>query len=165
MNRNPTDLHIVPLRYARARLQLTQEEMGKKLGISRKTYTLFETRRWFPAPRERRHFVKALHELDPVAADALARAMGESLADHVAVSPPSHAPSLDPQRAKLAFDASLYATAEELDVTPRALRAIAAALLGRLAETGLTMAQAVELARPKEPREKNTKEGREKKTP
>jgi transcriptional regulator with XRE-family HTH domain len=137
------------LRECRKRLRVTQEQMGATLGISRKTYHLLETQRWFPDAREHAHFVKRLHDLDPAAARAFVDLNDETLEHYAIVKPVPGAAekALEPKQARLAFDAALYATAEELDLSPKAVRPIAAGLLGRLAESGISLAQAAALAK------------------
>ena len=132
----------------REKHRLTQEEMGAELGISRKTYHLFESSAWLPPDRERAHFVKRLYDLDPAAAQTFVGVLGETLEQYVLAlpSPGPRAAPLDPKHAKLAFDAALYATAEAFEMSPKALRPMAAELLARLAESGVTLAQAAALA-------------------
>jgi DNA-binding XRE family transcriptional regulator len=136
------------LRECRKRLRVTQEEMGASLGISRKTYHLFETQRWFPDAREHAHFAKRLHELDPALAGVFADVNGEALEEYaiVKLAPGAAEAGLDPKQAKLVFEAAVYATAEELDMSPKAVRPIAAGVLTRLAESGISLAQAAALA-------------------
>lgn len=138
------------LRACRTRLRVTQEELADALGISRKTYVLFESCRWLPSARERGHFVKELHGLDPAAAAALVAAVGETLEDHVMTLPSAAGTvvkPIDAKQAKLVFHAALYETAEELEMAPKDLRPIAAGLLAKLADSGITLAQAATLAK------------------
>jgi len=131
------------LRACRTRLRVTQEELADALGISRKTYVLFESCRWLPSARERGHFVKELHGLDPAA-------VGETLEDHVMTLPSAAGTvvkPIDAKQAKLVFHAALYETAEELEMAPKDLRPIAAGLLAKLADSGITLAQAATLAK------------------
>jgi transcriptional regulator with XRE-family HTH domain len=138
------------LRACRKKHDVTQEQMGVALGLSRKTYHLLESPGWLPGFREHAHFVKTLHHLDPAAARAFAGVFGKRVEDYALVLPgagDARGAPVDPRQAKLVFDAAVYATAEELDMSPKALRPIAAMLLARLADGGVTMAQASALAK------------------
>jgi transcriptional regulator with XRE-family HTH domain len=138
----------IPLRDAlrefRQDRHLTQDEMAESLGISRKTYLLFETCRWLPPARERGHFVKVLHGHDPALAKLLAGFLDQKV-EEVALS--ADAPKLDATEAKRVFDIAVYETAEELDMNPRALRPIVAGVIERLAASGITLSQAAALAK------------------
>jgi DNA-binding XRE family transcriptional regulator len=136
------------LQACRKKHGLTQAQMAEALSMTRKTYILFESGRWLPAIRERSHFIKLLYDRDPAAAHALVAALGTTLEDHVFVRSPEGktAPS-DAAQAKLLHDAAVYATAEQLDLSPKAVRPIAASLFARLAESGVTMEQAAALAK------------------
>jgi transcriptional regulator with XRE-family HTH domain len=141
------------LRDFRSARGLTQDDVANRLGISRKTYLLFESTRWFPPPRERGHFVKRLHDLDAGLAQTLVGILGQTLEDHVVVRQPAASggagagPPLDAKEAKRAYDVVIYECAEELEMSPRALRPIAANVLARLAASGITLAQAAPLAK------------------
>jgi DNA-binding XRE family transcriptional regulator len=132
----------------------TQEYVASELGISRKTYILMESTRWLPSPRQRAHFVRVLHRMNPLAAEQLVRLFGETLADYVevkAAAPVQPAqpvgPPLDAKYARLVFDSAVLGAAEELDTSPRILRPLLASLLDRLDTAGMPMAQAAGLAR------------------
>jgi transcriptional regulator with XRE-family HTH domain len=141
------------LRTFRSARGLTQEDIAGVLGLSRKTYLLFETARWFPPARERGHFVKRLYDLDPGLAHTLVGILGEKLDDHVVVRQPAaspgsaNGPPLDLKEAKRAYDVVIYESAEELEMSPRSLRPIAANVLAKLAASGITLAQAAPLAK------------------
>jgi DNA-binding XRE family transcriptional regulator len=141
------------LREYRAQARLTQGEMAEALGLSRKTYNFFETHRWLPTVKHLPHMLKSLHSMSPRLGEAFATACGSAVEDVALVlpvaAPPETqaAPPLDPKHAKLAVEAALYAAAEQAEVSPKVMRAIAALLLGRLAEAGVGMAQAAALAK------------------
>lgn len=65
---------LAVLRTWRERAPATQDQVAAVLGISRKTYVLFESGRWFPSEREHHFFVHRLHALDPALGEAYARA-------------------------------------------------------------------------------------------
>jgi transcriptional regulator with XRE-family HTH domain len=136
---------------------LNQGDIASELGISRKTYVLLESNRWLPQPRAQAHFVKQLHRLHPPLAKVFADLMGASVADFVEVrpvvaSPPPAAGTtvavpLEAKHAELVLDSAILGVAEQLDMSPRALRPIVAALLERLAAAGMPMGQAATIAK------------------
>jgi DNA-binding XRE family transcriptional regulator len=135
---------------ARTAQGLTQEDVAGELGISRKTYVLFESCRWLPPPRQRSHFVKVLHGLFPAAAEELVKVFGDTLEAYVqvrSVVQVAQAPALEATHARLVFDSAVLGVAEELDASPRMLRPLLASLLGRLDAAGMPMAQAAGLAK------------------
>jgi hypothetical protein len=151
---------LLPLRVAlqefRAERGLTQVEAGALLGISRKTYVLFESCRWLPPEREYGHFIKRLHDFDPEIAQLLMRITGRKIDDHVVVrdrvvtsgsaASASQVPALGAVEAKRAFDVAVFETAEELEMSAGSVRPIVAAVLAKLAGTAIALGQAAELA-------------------
>jgi len=138
------------LREARKKSRMTQDDMATYLGMSRKTYALFESCRWVPTRQRRWHVVTKLHAVHPPAVHSLLKALGQTLDDYtfgVAASPAEAPPTLDAKQAKLAFDAALYSTAEDAELPPKVLRSVANMLLSRLADAGVTLAQAVAMAK------------------
>lgn len=138
------------LRAYRKKNGITQEEMAETLRLSRKTYIFFEQACWLPPPREVSHVVKRLHDRDASLALAFVQTRGERLEDHVLIRPSrlkASEVSLEAAQAKVAFDTAVYETAEDLDMSPKAVRPIAAALLGKLAAAGVTLGQAAGLAK------------------
>lgn len=151
---------LQPLREAlyffRKERGLTQGDLASELGISRKTYILLESNRWLPTPRAQADFVKQLHRLHPPAAKVFADIMGASIADFVEVrsavaapAPPAgSAPApLEAGHARLVLDSAILGVAEQLDMSPRILRPIVAALLERLAAAGMPMGQAATIGK------------------
>lgn len=56
-------------------------------------------------------------------------------------------PAISAKQARLAYDAALYAAAEEADLPPKVLRPIVAAILAELRDGGVTMTQAADVAK------------------
>ncbi len=139
------ELHV--LRRSRG---LTQTQMASELGISRRTYLMFEKMRWWPQPRAQADFVKRLRDLDPAAARAFVELIGAKVEDYVPVAPvPSvgaGAP-IHPLLAQLVFDSAVLGAAEQLDLSPRVLRPILAATLERLVASDMPLSQAASLAK------------------
>lgn len=136
---------IAALQTWREGVKATQDEVAAGLGISRKTYVLFESGRWFPSAREHHFFVHRLDALDPALGEAYARTMGCTSADF-GVAPRGAAPSLDATQARAAYDAAVYGAAEEADVPPKTARLIVASVVAKLRHAGVTMEQAEQLA-------------------
>jgi transcriptional regulator with XRE-family HTH domain len=118
-----------------------QQRIAVHLGVSRKTYILLETSRWFPPHKERAHFILALSALDPTLVDAALELLGGELDDHVLRAAGDVSP-LDAASTKAAVDDAIRAAADTMDVTARAFRPAASVLLARLAQSGVSVAQA-----------------------
>jgi DNA-binding XRE family transcriptional regulator len=126
----------------------TQDAMASALGISRKTYVLLESGRWVPGARQQHHMVHTLHRFDPALAVAYA-ALYDTEVEDWGVAPPAPAapPKLDPQHARPAYDAAVYAAAEEHDLPAQTLRPVLAAVLAALRQAGMSLEQAAEVAK------------------
>ncbi len=120
--------------------------MAEHVGVSRKTYILLETARWFPPYKERAHFLRALAELDFKLVDAAVELLGGTLDDHV-FKKTHDGPRLDAESAKAALDDAIREGADAMDVTARTFRPAVARALVRLAEAGVTMDQAAKLVK------------------
>jgi DNA-binding XRE family transcriptional regulator len=136
------------LRAGRAAKHLTQEDAADHLGISRKTYLLMESRRWLPQARERSHFARRLRELHAPAADEFVRLFPEAAEDDAEAQRRARGVAeLGAAQAKLVFDSAVLGVAEELEQSPRLVRALVAAILERLHAGGMPMAQAAAIAK------------------
>ena len=124
----------------------TQDVLAGALAISRKTYILLESGRWLPGPRERHHMVHVLHGFDPALAAAFA-ALYDTRLEEWGIAPAAHAAPLDARQARHAYDAAVYAAAEQADLPAKTLRPFVAAVLASLREAGMSLEQAVEVAR------------------
>ncbi|HEY3821273.1 MAG TPA: helix-turn-helix transcriptional regulator [Polyangiaceae bacterium] len=128
----------------RTREDWTQEDAAEFLYISARVYGLFERGRWRPSAREIHFFAHTLGGFDP--------ALGEAVACLFGMTPEAlglgrqPVPALTDAHARAAYDASVYAAAEEARLTPTVARAFAASLLARLRASGITLDQAAQLA-------------------
>ena len=127
------------LRKTRATLKMRQAEMAAGLGISRKTYVLLESSRWYPPYKERAHMIRCLHELDPSLVAVFVGVAGESLEEHVltvtAPAEPVRAPSA--AAVKKAYAEAIAQVAAEQDMTVSAVTKVATGLVARLVAAGV----------------------------
>jgi DNA-binding XRE family transcriptional regulator len=128
----------------------TQDQVAPRLGISRKTYVLFESGRWRVPARERLHFATALHGFTPSLAALFTADHGmapiANPVDVAAAALAARSSAVDADAyARARLDASLYAIAEKVDVTPRQVRAIASALLASVVAANIPIAKAAEM--------------------
>ncbi len=124
----------------------SQVDTAKLLSISRRVYALLEVGRWLPPDRERHFFAHTLHALDPRLGAAFAHACGTT-ADALGLPKPAVTSAPSPAQARAAYDAAVYAAAEETEVPPKTARALVAAVVTKLHEAGVTMDQAEGLGR------------------
>jgi DNA-binding XRE family transcriptional regulator len=138
------------LREWRTESGATQEQMADTLVISRKTYVLFESSRWLPPMKEQAFTLKILHALDPALAEAFLAALDATVEDFAIPLAPHGADAaaeLPDEQAKAAYDAAVYSTAEQFDMSPKAMRAIVTTLLEKMSASKLSMRKAAALAK------------------
>jgi DNA-binding XRE family transcriptional regulator len=131
------------LRAARLEAQLLQEDLADRLGMSRKTYILFETGRWFPPYKERAWTMRQLQNLDPGLVEPFLAVANDVLADHALEIQPPPPPPRDPNAARATFDAIVAQVAAERDMTTSAVTKVAASLVGRFLVHGISVDDAV----------------------
>lgn len=124
------------LREAREKLRFTQFTLAYAAGVSRRSVARWEHGDARPRADEAARLVKALLQVDPPAARAVARVLGVRVADPP--PPPAPPPPLSP----VEFDHTLYAVADALDVPAKRFRAEMARLLDTWAARGVTVADA-----------------------
>jgi transcriptional regulator with XRE-family HTH domain len=138
------------LRETRTARGAVQEEMADALGMSRKTYLLFENARWYPAYKERAYLLARLHEIEPALVPVFLGVTGETLGEHVLVREVAAAvvtaPVLSVAATKAAYETVVAEVAVERDMTISATRKVAAALVKRLAAAGVTVEGAAGVA-------------------
>jgi DNA-binding XRE family transcriptional regulator len=113
--------------------------MAEELGISRKTYVLLETARWYPPYKERAHMLKVLHDVSPELAATFLQVTGASLEDHAVVVQTPAAQVLPPSRiaVKAAYAGAVAQVAEEQDLTASAVTKVASAVLAKMVNAGV----------------------------
>jgi transcriptional regulator with XRE-family HTH domain len=129
------------IRDARLTLRLTQEQLGKRLGLKGRAIYRWERDDSAPRRYHRRQLVTAIEAIDPGVATTL-RAAIESHERNprgiVVVAPPP-APAPAQPTGAVALELAIFAMADELDLPPRRLRAALVKLLARLAEAGFSL--------------------------
>ena len=126
-----TNVLIIECRMA---LGLTQEEMGKLVGCTKRTVQRWEDRGALLVAPEVEALVRALHPVRPDLATQIAAIDGRT-PDQIGLSTPagrtSGAPKSDP------IDAVVVAAAEAIGVTAEAVRPAVAAAFARAEDEGL----------------------------
>jgi transcriptional regulator with XRE-family HTH domain len=129
-----------PLSHARRSLRLDQRQLGARLGLGARTISRWENGLRVPPHGLRPALLEALRGAPPELLAALAR--GLRLPAPAAPAPPSPpiSPSASPvdlAAARTALDDILYLGADELDVSPRRLRAVVVDLLRGMVQLSL----------------------------
>ena len=129
--------HAMLVHLVGGKMQMTQGELAKYLGVSRRTVNRWGSRGVGLAPFQAHDLARLVHPRDPALAARLAAAGGatlESLGLEKKVPPP---PPPDPPRHLV--DVVVCAAAETLDISPRQVRAALLAAFRRAREAGLTV--------------------------
>jgi transcriptional regulator with XRE-family HTH domain len=122
---------LANLRHA---LHLSQDELGARLGVSRRTLTRWEVHGELPPIGQRKHLATAFPDAPPKLVADLIRTLGLG-AEFAVRIPGASSPNVDPALVDEAF----FSMAEQLDIGPKRLREALIAFLGRLREGGLTI--------------------------
>jgi transcriptional regulator with XRE-family HTH domain len=127
------------IRSARHAAGLTQEQLGRRLGLKGRAVYRWERLDSAPTKRHRRALIVAIQAINPAAANALAGLAASATsaaapAPAFAATPP--VPAVDPAAA---FENALFQTADELDLPARQVRRALARLFERLHEANLTL--------------------------
>jgi transcriptional regulator with XRE-family HTH domain len=137
------------IRGARAACGLTQEQLGRRLGLKGRAVYRWERGDISPRPRHLRALVTAINAVNQNAAAILAAVVVEHEAQRKnkgkgktqQVAPPPAAPPPPPDP-KLTLELAIFTLADELDLSPRRLRLGLSKLLQRLREHQITLPQA-----------------------
>jgi transcriptional regulator with XRE-family HTH domain len=125
---------------ARRTTRLTQAELASRLGLRVQTVSRWESGRVVPTRRNCSALVRAISEVDAEAGAELARVVnGPSVAELPERPRPSEISRLD---AGDAVERAIFAMADELDLSPRRVRAGVLQLLRRLAAAGISLEMA-----------------------
>jgi DNA-binding XRE family transcriptional regulator len=133
---------------AQIALGLSQEELGKVLGCSRRTMVRWAGGHNGPSIQQWVQLVRRVHAVDPVLAARIAEEMGESLETFglASASPPVTAGAAAPAAAPRApmpiavlVDSIVCAAAEAVATTPQAIRPALLAAFERTALAALTV--------------------------
>jgi DNA-binding XRE family transcriptional regulator len=135
--------------YAQSALGTSQEELGKKLGVSRRTMTRWTRGDSHPSPQEWANLARLVYPRNRALAEEIATKLKETLvtlgiegppAPPPAPPPPSPAPVPRPfPPAGDLVDSVVCAAADAIGVTPRAVRPALVAAFDRYASLGLSL--------------------------
>ena len=127
----------------------TQEQLGKMLGLSRRTVSRWGNHTSGPTPEHLHALARAVHPLDPALAAKLARAGGETLERlGIARPAPAAAPPVTAAVAaaprpfpptRLVVESVVCAAAETMQASPSAVRGVLRAAFTRARGLGLTV--------------------------
>ena len=156
----PDESLPVLLGRARRALSLTQGEMGKLLGTSRKTAGRWEWGEAIPSANEIRHLAGAVHPHDRGLAAQLAEQAGETLLSlkleappPAPAAPPPPAPPPRPQAPiPLMVESVVCAAAEAQGVLPAEVRGVLRAAFQRARAMSLTVEEVDDALRPDSPK-------------
>jgi DNA-binding XRE family transcriptional regulator len=135
--------------HAQSALGVSQEKLGQRLGVSRRTITRWTNRSSHPSPQEWAALARLVHPKDRDLAAKIASALGESLLTLGIEAPPPppppqapHPPPPPPRPFPPAgdlVDSVVCAAADAIGVTPRAVRPALMAAFDRYASLGLSL--------------------------
>ena len=119
---------------------MTYQEIGRHAGVSGRTVQRWVAGQSHPIGTNFHRLAAVVHPRDPVLAADIAAFCGTTLEALGVVRPePTAAPALAPARPTAAHaETVVYAAAEAMDVSPRAIRPALAAAFARAAELGFT---------------------------
>jgi transcriptional regulator with XRE-family HTH domain len=133
------------IRDARLSLRLTQDQLGMRLGLKGRAVYRWERGVSAPTRRHQRALLTAVQAIDPSLAAKLQAELVSSARQAQGLGPPAPAPP-PPVPAKptgpVALELAVFAAADELDLTPRRLRAALVKLCARLMEGGFSLESA-----------------------
>ncbi|HYQ17660.1 MAG TPA: hypothetical protein VEQ58_17930 [Polyangiaceae bacterium] len=140
------------IRAARVASGLTQEQLGRSVGLAGRAVYRWECDHSAPRRRHRRGLVNAISAANPAAAAALAAAFANdtkqarraAAAAAQLAALPAAPPPVD---TRLVLQLAVFALADELDVPPRRLRGALVKLLARLLDAGIALDTAQQLLR------------------
>jgi DNA-binding XRE family transcriptional regulator len=138
-------------------LGLTQDTLGKMLGLSRRTVSRWTRHTSAPSAEHLHALARAVHPKDAALAAKLARAGGESLeslgiAKAIAGVPLPGTPPRPFPPTRLVVESVVCAAAEAMQASPAAVRGILRAAFARARALGLTVEEMDDaLAEPAEP--------------
>jgi transcriptional regulator with XRE-family HTH domain len=129
------------IREARLTARLTQEQLGRRLGLKGRAVYRWENNDSAPTRRHERELVLALRAVSPAAAASLQAAFAAARPEVTSPSaatpaPQTAAPSITPGEA---FALAFFRMADELDLAPRRLRRPLARVLERIGGAGFTL--------------------------
>ena len=134
--------HVVLLLEAGKVLGTSQVDIGRRIGVSRRTMTRWMRNPSCLVPLHAQALARAVYPVDPALAARCAR-VGETTLEALGLEVPT---PRDPPRHHA--DAVVCAAAEALDASPRAVRPVLLAAVRKAREVGLTVEQLERLLAP-----------------
>ncbi len=132
--------------HAQLALGTSQEELGKKLGVSRRTMTRWTNKESFPSPLEWANLARLVYPRNRALAEQIASGLKETLVtlgiEAPAPPPPPPAPLPPPRPYPPAgdlVDSVVCAAAEAIAVTPQSIRPALVAAFDRFASVGISL--------------------------
>jgi len=120
--------------------------MADRLKISRKTYVLFESARWYPPYKERAHMLRCLRSVDEKLVPVFCTVTGQAVEEHVLTVVPPRAAALSEKAARAAYEVAVAEVAAEREMTIVAVKRVAAGLFGRLSAVGVPIDDAAKFS-------------------
>lgn len=133
--------------HAQTALGTSQEELGKKLGVSRRTMTRWMRSESYPSPLEWANLARLVYPRNRALAEQIASGLKETLVtlgiEAPAPPPPLPPPPPPPRLPPVGdlVDSIVCAAADAIAFTPRAVRPALVAAFDRYASLGLSLDQ------------------------
>jgi transcriptional regulator with XRE-family HTH domain len=159
--RSEANAFAIALRRLRDEMSWSQDALGARLGVSRRTLTSWECGYWLPPHKQRVQIVLSLKEAppghvldladglgvssDPAAAfllEEFRQALNEDEAEPSPDPPAPARPRPSPEQLRAATDAVVREAADVLDARPNDLRALVVRVLAVCGELGATLEEA-----------------------
>ncbi|HTQ46580.1 MAG TPA: helix-turn-helix transcriptional regulator [Polyangiaceae bacterium] len=132
--------------HAQTALGTSQEELGKKLGVSRRTMTRWMRKQSYPSPLEWANLARLVYPRNRALAEQIASGLKESLVTLGIEAPPAPPPPPPPPPPGRPYppsgdlvDSVVCAAAEAIAVTPQSIRPALVAAFDRFASVGLSL--------------------------
>ena len=126
------------IRAARRAAGLTQEDLGRRIGVKARAVSQWEIGKAKPPPRRARELVAAIEVRSPGHAATLRALLGKTVGAPAAQEP-SAPPPPDPQQIASEVEQAIYRAADELDLPPRRVRGAIGRVLRRLAAANISL--------------------------
>ena len=129
------------IRAARVASGLTQEQLGRRLGLKGRAVYRWERDASAPRKRHRRELVTAISAVNQAAATTLATVFASEAKGRLGAPAPAPAPApavpvIDPQ---ITLEFAVFAMADDLDIPARRLRGGLIRFVKRLREASITL--------------------------
>jgi transcriptional regulator with XRE-family HTH domain len=128
------------LREARQTVGLTQEELGRQLGLNGRAIYRWERDETAPSDLNLRRVVQVIAALHEAAGSKLSAAIANQAAPSASDAPPtSPLPAVSTAQSRALIERGVFNMADELDVAPRRVRSALSHWLRRVREANLAL--------------------------